>query len=168
MKDNHSSQHSPPRDENEAQGRLLRISRSMTGELQSLAKESAFLKALQRKPVASIGRYQVYTDFSRDDRTVVFVHNPSGEEQHKYILAHTDKHTFVVAAPMGWTFLHKTIVARVMAATNDAVFCSGGGFVSIETEGNLVVDGASTDYGAGDHATAKAALAAAVRNAGIV
>jgi hypothetical protein len=167
MKFNQSSQHRPPRDLNQSLSTLQRISRSITGELQNLDIESALIDALQRKPMTSIGHYQVYTDFSRENQTTVFVHDPSGEEQHKYVLAHTDTQTFIVAAPMRWTFLHKSIVARVMASTEDAVFCSGGGFVSIETVGKLRVDGASTDYGAGDHAKAQAALAAAVKNSSV-
>jgi hypothetical protein len=143
MKFKRSSQHSPSRDVNQALSTLQRIFRSMTGELRSLDKESALLEALQRRPVTSISRYQVYTDFSRDALTAVFIHTPSGEEQHKYVLA-TRIHTFIIAAPMRWTFLHKNIVARVMASTEDAVFCSGGGFVSIETDGKLREGGASS------------------------
>ena len=109
----------------------------MTGELQSRDKEFALLGALQRKPVTSIGRYQVYTDFSRDDRTTVFILTPSGDEQHKQVLAHAGTHTFIVAAPKRWTFQRKNIAVPLRTSTEGAVFCPGGGFVSIETEGKL-------------------------------
>ena len=76
MKFNQSSQHSPPRDLNQSLSMLQQISRSMTGELHILDKESALLEALQHKPVTSIGWYQVNTNFSRDDSRCV----PAGQE----------------------------------------------------------------------------------------
>lgn len=94
----------------------------------------------------------------------MFVHNPMGDEHHKYIIAHANSHTFIIATPMGWTQYHKNILARVMVATSLTVFCSGGGIVAVDSEGKLVVDGASVDFGAGDHALAKAALSTAVKN----
>lgn len=124
----------------------------------------SLIRALRGESITSIGRYQVYADISRDDRTTVFVHDPTGDTEHKYILASTGSHTYVVAAPMSWTFLHKHLVARVIAATGQTVHCSGGGFVSIHENGRLDVDGASTDYGAGDHVIARAALTVAVKN----
>jgi hypothetical protein len=76
MKFNQSSQHSPPRDLNQSLSMLQQISRSMTGELHILDRESALLEALQHKPVTSIGWYQVNTNFSRDDSRCV----PAGQE----------------------------------------------------------------------------------------
>lgn len=136
----------------------------IVGSLQSPEHEISFLRAIRREPVTCIGRYQVYMDTSREDRTTVFVHDPTGTETHKYILAVAGPQTYVIAAPMCWTNLHKNIVARVKAATALSVHCLGGGFVAINENGQIVVDGESTDYGEADHATAKAALQAAVRN----
>jgi hypothetical protein len=136
----------------------------MVGELQSLEHELALIRALRGESIITIGRYQVYTDVSHPKRTTVFVHDSTGSVDHKYILATTELRTFVVATPMNWTPLHKNILARVMAATGQPVHCSGGGFVSVRENGGLEVEGASTDYGAGDHVAARAALTVAVKN----
>lgn len=136
----------------------------IAGEVKSPEQEVSFMRAIRREQVTAIGGYQVYMDLSREDRTTVFVHDPTPQECHKYIIARAASHMFVVAAPMSWTYLHRNILARVMAATGLTAHCSGGGFVSMVGNGRLEVDGASTDYGEGDHATAKAALTAAVKN----
>lgn len=143
---------------------LQRADRRMVGDLQSAEHELSLIRAIRGESITAIGRLQVYTDNSREDRTTVFVHDPSGTVEHKYILASTESRSFVVAAPMSWTVLHKNILARIMAATGQAAHCSGGGFVRIIENGKLEVEGASTDYGAADHATAKAALTVAVKN----
>jgi hypothetical protein len=62
--------------------------------------EIAFIEALQGNAVRDIGRYQVYTDFE-DTQTVVFIHNPTGWGEHKYVFAITEAHTYIVAAPRG-------------------------------------------------------------------
>ena len=138
----------------------------IAGEVKCPEHEACFMRAIRREPVTAIGSYRVYMDTSREDRTTVLVHNPNPQECHKYIIARADSHMFVVAAPMSWTNLHKNILARVMAATGLPVHCSGGGFVLFNSSGRLEVDGASTDYGEGDHTTARAALIAAVKNSG--
>lgn len=143
---------------------LQRGERRMVGELQRPEHEISLIRAIRGEEITSIGPYQVYTDTSRENRTTVFVHDPSGDVEHKYILASTESRSFVVATPMSWTVLHKNILARIMAATGEAAHCSGGGFVRIGENGKLEVDGASTDYGAADHVTAKAALTVAVKN----
>lgn len=153
-----------PSNDGTALKKLQGMPSAMTGQLRTPDMETQLLDTLQRKPVTSIDRYQVYTDISKEDTTTVFVHNPSGKEQHKYIIARTSAHTFFVACPLSWTLLHKHVVARVMAVTDATVYCPGGGFVSIGDKGDLRVEGESTDYGPGDHRRAKAALAAAVRN----
>lgn len=159
------STHTPtPHDADAALRLLQRGEWRIVGSLESPDHEISFLRAIRREPVSSIGRYQVYMDTSRDDRTTVFVHEPTGTETHKYILAVAGTHTYIIAAPMCWTNLHKNLVARVMAATGISVHCLGGGFVAINENGQIIVDGASTDYGEGDHAAAKAALRAAVKN----
>jgi len=136
----------------------------MVGELQRPDHEISLIRAIRGEVITSIGSYQVYTDTSREGRTTVFVHDPTGIVEHKYILASTESRSFVVATPMSWTILHKHILARIMAATGQAAHCSGGGFVRIGESGKIEVDGASTDYGAADHTAAKAALTVAVKN----
>ena len=143
---------------------LQRASTKITGPLQSPEEEMAILRAIRREPIAHIGTYQVYMDTSRDERTTVFVHSPIEGDGHKYIIARATAHTYVIAMPVKWTVYHKNILARVMAATSQTVFCPGGGFVLVDSEGRLAVEGESTDFGAGDHALAKAALASAVKH----
>lgn len=156
---------SPHFDVHQALRRLQMTSSKTAGELQSPEYEIAFLRAIRREATLQIGSYQVYMDTSRDDRTTVFINNPSGEVPHKYVIAQAESHIYVVAAPISWTKYHKNIVARIMVSTPASVFCSGGGFVSVLSKGKLNVDGASTDFGAGDHALAQAAFSAALRAA---
>jgi len=143
---------------------LQMASQKFAGPLQSNEFEIALLQAIKGEVTSAIGPFQVYMDTSRDDRVTVFVHNPSEETGHKYVIASTDSRAFVVATPISWTPFHKNIVARIMAATGQTAHCSGGGFVSVEG-GKITVEGASTDFGEGDHATAKAALLRAFKNA---
>ena len=157
------SSSSPQFDAYQALRRLQMSPHNAVGELQSAEYEIAFIKAIRREPTTQIGSYQLHMDTSRDDRTTIFVQNPSGEEPHKYVIVHANDHRYVVAAPFGWTKFHKNIVSRIMVATPLSVFCSGGGFVSVLSKGTLIVDGESTDFGAGDHALAKAALSRAVK-----
>jgi hypothetical protein len=127
--------------------------------------EIAFMEALQGKAVREIGRYQVYTDFE-NTRTVVFIHNPTGWGEHKYIFAITEAHTYIVAAPTEWTAYHKEILARVSAASGERACCSGGGYISLESDGSLTVHGTSGDFGEGDHQLAQKAFREAVLRTG--
>ena len=142
---------------------LSEIPTKQAGPMCAPDVETGLLHALRREPVASIGRYLVHTDFSDPDRTVVFVQDCTGSVEHKYIFAHTDEHTYIVAMPMPWILLHKHILARVLPAARDHVSCSGGGYVGISPNCALCVDRLSTDFGAGDHVVAKAAFEKAVR-----
>lgn len=155
----HSSAHGP----DSALLVLQRANRKMVGGLQDIQHELSLIKALRGESVTAIGRYQVYTDASEAGRTTVFVHEPTGIVEHKYILAKTESQSFVVATPMSWTPLHRNILARVIAATGQPVQCHGGGYVRILDNGMLEVEGESTDYGAADHASAQAALTVAVK-----
>lgn len=124
--------------------------------------ERALIAVLQGKAVNEIGKYQVYSDY-REKETVVFILNPSGCSEHKYIFAegidHT--HTYIVAAPTEWTRSHKHILQRVAAATGERVRCPGGGYVNIR-DGVVWCGWESEDYGTGDHERAKKALEKAV------
>jgi hypothetical protein len=132
--------------------------------------EASFLAALMGETVKEIGRYLVYSDY-RENETVVFIHDPKGHSDHKYIFAEvkangTVEHTFIVAAPMEWTEYHREILARVRAATGRSAACPGGGYVSVDRDGSLVVNSSSGDFGRGDHARAKIALETAIRVTG--
>lgn len=127
--------------------------------------EEGFLSALMGKEVTEIGRYSVYCDY-RENETVVFIHDPTGQSDHKYIFAETADHAFIVAAPMAWTKYHREILARVCAATGKSARCPGGGYVSVSRDGSLIVDSSSGDFGRGDHARAKAAFEDAIRITG--
>lgn len=129
------------------------------------SKEIAFLTALQGKTVREIGRYQVYSDY-RKNETVVFIHEPTGRSYHKYIFAETKGRTYIVAAPTEWTEFHREILERVIAASGKDAYCPGGGYVSVKSNGFLEVDGSSGDFGEGNHAHAKRALDRAVRCTG--
>jgi hypothetical protein len=65
----------------------------LIGGCGSKIMEMAFIAALQGEAVREIGRYQVYSDF-RETRTVVFIHEPTGWDQHKYVFAVTGGHTY--------------------------------------------------------------------------
>src|SRR5262245_52785092 len=98
----------PDTDANEAklEGAVARLGscvNSVYGDLAAPDMERSFLQALQRQPVSCAGRYQVYTDFSKADETVVLVHDATGGSDHKYIFAKTPDHTYIVAAPIEWT-----------------------------------------------------------------
>lgn len=142
---------------------LSEIPTKEAGSLCTPDVETGVLRALRREPVTSIGRFLVHTDFSKSDRTVVFVQDCTGSVEHKYIFAHSTNHTYIVAMPMPWILLHRHILARVLAAAGTHVSCSGGGYVSISPDGALCVDRLSTDFGTGNHVVAKAAFERAVR-----
>jgi hypothetical protein len=127
--------------------------------------EKAFIEALQGKDVREIGRYQVYSDYCENE-TVVFIHEPTGRSNHKYIFAVADGHTYIVAAPMEWTDYHREILVRVSAASGTRAICPGGGYVEVLSDGTLRVDRSSVDFGQGDHQRAKKALEDAVRRTG--
>ncbi len=127
--------------------------------------ETAFIAALQGEDVREINRYQVYSDY-RENETVVFIHDPTGRDNHKYIFAIAEGHTYIVAAPMEWTDYHREILARVSAASGSRAICPGGGYVEILSDGSLRVDQSSGDFGRGDHDRAKKALEDAVRRTG--
>lgn len=129
---------------------------------QAESMERDLKEALCGRHVREIGRYQVYSDY-RSGETVVFVHDPSGVSDHKYIFAHTSQHTYIVAAPVKWTALHREILARVSAASGERAVCPGGGYVLVKPDGSLLVSEQSTDFGAGDHARAKRAFEDAIR-----
>jgi len=128
-------------------------------------KEAAFIAALRGEDVREIDRYQVYSDY-REGETVVFIHEPTGRCEHKYIFAKADGHTYIVAAPMEWTGYHREILARVSKASGSPAHCPGGGYVQINQDGSLWVGDSSGDFGPGNHARAKEALERAVRRTG--
>ena len=136
-----------------------------TSELAGPALERAFLDALQGEPIKIAGRFQVYTSFGRDE-TVVFIHDPSGFNKHKYIIADVPDHAFIVAAPVSWTPFHARLLDRVIAVTGLRAECAGGGFVEVAADGVLEVNGESGDFGPGDHPRAKAAFERAVSRSG--
>lgn len=129
---------------------------------QAESMERDLKDALCGRHVREIGRYQVYSDY-RSGETVVFVHDPSGVSDHKYIFAQTSQHTYIVAAPVKWTALHREILARVSAASGERAVCAGGGYVLVKPDGSLLVSEQSTDFGPGDHARAKRAFEDAIR-----
>jgi hypothetical protein len=130
--------------------------------LKADSMEQAFIEALQGKEVREIDRYQVYTDYSETE-TVVFIHEPTGRSEHKYIFAVTNGHTYMVAAPTEWTGFHWEILARVSATSEVEATCPGAGYIHVSSEGSLVVDRCSDQFGEGDHERAKSAFEAAVR-----
>lgn len=139
--------------------------RRLSESLAPVPLEQGFIAALQGKAIFEIGRYQVYSDIS-DDQTVVFIHDPSGYHDHKYIEASIGDHRFIVAAPTGWTEYHFEIKARIKAAWGRDVDCAGGGYVQLNDDGSLKVYGSSSSFGRGDHELAKTALEGAVRRTG--
>ncbi len=147
-----------------AEDALVSLDRSSYGT-DPRSMERAFLAALQGQAVREIGKYQVYTDY-RENETVVFIHEPTGRTCHKYIFAITEAHTYIVAAPMDWTRLHREILASVSAASGQSARCPGGGYVKVRSDGSLLVNQTSGDFGEGDHLRAKTALEEAVRRTG--
>ncbi len=143
---------------------LFRLDR-LACSIAASSMERSFIEALQGKDVREIGRYQVYSDY-RENETVVFIHEPTGRSNHKYIFAVADGHTYIVAAPMEWTDYHREILARVSAASGSRARCPGGGYVAVLSDGTLRVDQSSGDFGRGDHERAKKALEEAVRRTG--
>lgn len=140
----------------------LRLARTVAkSELASPVMERAFLDALQGRRVEIAGRFQVYTH-AEGDESVVLIHDPSGLNKHKYVIADIAGLAFIVAAPITWTPFHARIVDRIAAATGIAPICTGGGFVDVDAAGKLWVGGESGDFGAGDHARALAAFQRAV------
>jgi hypothetical protein len=127
--------------------------------------EKAFIAALRGEDVREINRYQVYSDY-RENETVVFIHDLTGHDDHKYIFALAGEHTYIVAAPMRWTEYHREILARVSAASGTRATCPGGGYVNALSDGSLSVYSESADFGRGDHQRAKNALEGAVRRTG--
>jgi hypothetical protein len=127
--------------------------------------ERAFVAALQGERVSSIGRFQVYSSY-RAGETVVFIHDASGQDDHKYIFAKTPTHTYIVAAPMRWTEYHREILARVCAASGERAVCPGGGYVDVLRDGSLLVSRESGDFGRGDHVRATDAFQRAVKESG--
>lgn len=125
--------------------------------------DRAFVAALRGEDVREIGKYQVYSDY-RENETVVFIHDPTGQSEHKYIFARTEGHTYRVAAPLHWTEYHRDILNCVRDVAGSKVFCEGGGYVTQQPGGELVVNRRSQDFGAGDHERAKKAFEDAVRN----
>ena len=125
--------------------------------------DRAFVAALRGEDVRAIGKYQVYSDY-RDNETVVFIHDPTGQSNHKYIFASTGKHTYIVAAPIDWTEFHRDIWKYVKNAAGADVCPDGGGYVRQLTDGELVVNSRSEQFGSGDHARAKKAFEDAVRS----
>jgi hypothetical protein len=127
-------------------------------------REAEFIRALRGESVAEIDRFQVYSHYSPDE-TVVFIHDATGSAKHKYIFAETGEgHSYIVAAPTSWTGYHREILARVTAAHGARATCPGGGYVSVNQEGEIEVYSDSVDFGRGDHPRAKEALERAVRN----
>jgi hypothetical protein len=127
--------------------------------------EALFIAALRGETVTEIGRYQVYSDYT-PGKTVVFIHNPTGQHEHKYIFAKTGQHTYVVAAPVAWTAYHREILARVNRAAEQEAKCSGGGYIDILSDGSVLVHGESGDFGPGDHEQAEEFFSQAVRLTG--
>ena len=125
------------------------------------SSEREFLQAILGKDIRSIGRYQVFTD-TTDNERVVFIHDPTGRCDHKYIFAETGDKTFIIAAPVEWTEYHREILARVSAAMGKRAYCPGGGYISVSEQGALWVGRESGDFGRGDHARAEKAFKAAV------
>jgi hypothetical protein len=125
--------------------------------------DRAFVAALRGEDVRAIGKYQVYSDY-RDNETVVFIHDPTGQSDHKYIFANTRSHTYIVAAPIVWTEFHRDIWKYVKNAAGADVCPDGGGYVRQLPDGELVVNSRSEQFGSGDHARAKKAFEDAVRS----
>lgn len=161
---NNQSNNNKPENKSTMEEALFRLD-SLADTFASQSMEQAFIEALQGKDVREIGRYQVYSDY-RENETVVFIHEPTGRSNHKYIFAVADGHTYIVAAPMEWTDYHREILARVSAASGNRAFCPGGGYVEVLRDGTLRVDQSSGDFGRGDHEHAKKALEDAVRRTG--
>lgn len=128
--------------------------------------EALFIAALQgEEAVTEIGPYQVYSDYSAR-KTVVFIHDPTGQQEHKYIFANTGQHTYIVAAPIDWTPYHREILARVSRAAGEEASCPGGGYIDIPRDGSVHVYGRSVDFGRGNHDLARESLSEAVRRTG--
>lgn len=128
-------------------------------------REALFIAALRGETVTDIDRYQVYSDYT-PDRTVVFIHDPRGQDKHKYIIAEAGQHVYIVAAPMEWTAFHEYILRRVSEAAGEEATCYGGGYVDILDGGYLKVYGQSIDFGTGDHTKARDFFSEAVRRTG--
>ena len=126
--------------------------------------EEQFKRAVLGSPETMVGKYQCYTDFSVANEVVVFLHDSSGQSEHKYIIAEGAGKTFIVAAPIVWTPLHREILKRISAAIGTSAHCPGGGWVSIAIDGRLVVDRRSMDFGEGDHDRARLAFERAISN----
>jgi hypothetical protein len=124
-------------------------------------EDTGFILSLQGVRTFEIGRHQVYSSYD-SEQTVVPIHDPTGRNQHKYIVAQADTHTFIVAAPTSWTGLHREILARVSAATGSSARCEGGGYLTMVKDGRFRLSGASLDFGEADHEKATKAFSHAI------
>jgi hypothetical protein len=124
--------------------------------------DTAFILSLQGVQTFEIGRHQVYSSYE-PHQTVVLIHDPTGRNQHKYIIAQADDHTFIVAAPTSWTGLHREILHRVSAATGISARCDGGGYLTMVNDGRFRVSGESMDFGPADHERATKAFGRAIQ-----
>jgi hypothetical protein len=126
------------------------------------SEDKAFISSLQGIRTFEIGRHQVYSSYE-PEQTVVLIHDPTGFNQHKYIIAQAKECTFIVAAPTSWTSYHSEILARISAATGLSARCDGGGYLTVLKDGSCRVDGSSTDFGVADHDRATKAFSHAIR-----
>jgi hypothetical protein len=142
-----------------------------TSKIVDASVETTLQEVLQGRGngVSKIGNYSIFADFSDNTESVVFVRNQTGGAVHKYIIANAvtangGQQSFVVCMPIEWTPMHRDILVRIKAATGVPYHCPGGGFVEVQSDGQLVVGGQSGDFGTGDHERAREALQRAVLN----
>ena len=124
----------------------------------------AMQSAIEGDGVFSLGRIQIYTDHSIPGESVVFMHDPVPGSEHKYIQLKDGERTFTIAGPVSAFPFHK-VLRRCLWDSGYIGECTGGGYVSVKPNGELIVDQLSIDFGMGDHKRAKAAFERAVLNA---
>lgn len=115
--------------------------------------EELLLQTFGRQETLRKGPSNVYA-YTSETETVVLVLDPSPGCTHKYIQALDQlQKSYFVAAPMLWIKNHSELLKCVKSFCAAQVDCKGGGFLVFCDE--IYIDGASMDFGAGDHASAK-------------
>lgn len=120
--------------------------------------ERAFLRALQGHGGGTSGDFAFQSEVSERETVLVVVDTTGANPLLKYVFAESAGRTFIVAAPISWTEYHRELVARVKAATGEDAQCTGGGFVRLTKSGRFWIGGDSSEFGAGNHGRAEAAL----------
>ncbi len=84
------------------------------------------------------------------EHAALIIYDPRAHA-HKYIFAIGSEQDFVCAMPLTLIELHKEILALLKYISGaEELYCPGGGYLDYKA-GKLLIHGASTDFGPGDH-----------------